>query len=232
MERPSFQHRVERTRNKHSRAVYRGNTIIIRLAGNLTKTEEREHIESLLKRMTRLVVEERKKVVIDPFRPLLNGGQSVTIRLATGKKIVFSLHPAAVTGARKTAKGWRIDIGPRIRSKALHRLLWATLASRELPRLRMLVKRINIETLRVPYRDVKLSFATTQWGSCSSRGDIMLNAALLFVPSAILKYVIIHELAHRVHPNHSRAYWATVEKAMPRYEAAYKLLKQYRLPQW
>ena len=78
-----IRHRVEYTRNKHSRAVCRGNTIIIRLARNLSKAEEREHIQSLLRRMTHLVLQEREKSSVDPFRHLLSGGQTQTVTLAT-----------------------------------------------------------------------------------------------------------------------------------------------------
>ena len=54
---------------------------------------------------------------------------------------------------------------------------------------------------------------------------------LLFAPPSILKYVIVHELAHRVHANHSDAYWRTVQRGMPTYKRAYKELQNYRLPQ-
>lgn len=227
----NFRHRVEYTRNKHSRAICRGNTIIIRLARNLSKTEEQEHIQSLLRRMTHLVLEERQKTVIDPFRHLLGGGQSVTLTLPTGKKYQFTLQPGNRTRARANLRGWSIDISPQIRRRALHRFLWSLLAAKESKRISALVHSINDATYRVPVRDVRLQFATTQWGSCSPRGVIMLNAALLLLPTNLLRYVIIHELAHRIHANHSDTYWKTVERAMPTYGKAYKQLQEYRLPQ-
>ena len=92
-----FKHRIEHTKNKHSRAVCKGNTIIIRLARNLSGTEEQEHIQSLLRRMTHLVLEEREKKMVDPFRHLLSGGQTQSITLATGKKYMFALVPSAST---------------------------------------------------------------------------------------------------------------------------------------
>ena len=67
--------------------------------------------------------------------------------------------------------------------------------------------------------------------SCSARGVIMLNTALLLLPPSLLKYVIIHELAHRIHANHSEAYWNEVERAMPGYMRQYRMLQNYRLPQ-
>lgn len=231
MESPRFRHRIEYTRNKHSRAICKGDTIIIRLARNLSKTEEQEHIQNLLRRMTHLVLQEREKTAVNPFRHLLQGGQSQHIALATGRKLHISLMPGSRTHAERTKQGWTIEISPQIRRRSLHRFLWSLLAASERDRIRTLVKSINAETLRVPVKDVKLKFATTQWGSCSPTGIIMLNAALLFLPPSLLKYVIVHELAHRIHPNHSAAYWREVERVLPTYRRAYRELQNYRLPQ-
>lgn len=230
MEPRRLRHRIEYTKNKHSRAICRGDTIIIRLARNLSKTEEQEHIKSLLRRMTHLVLEERQKTVVDPFRHLLEGGQSATVTLASGKKLKFSLTPGSRTKAVRTARGWNVEISPQIRRRALHRFLWSVLAASERARIEQLVHEINRETYRVSVRKVKLNFATTQWGSCSPKGVIMLNTALLFLPPSVLKYVIVHELAHRIHANHSDTYWNEVERALPGYKRAYRMLQNYRLP--
>lgn len=225
-------HRVIRTKNKHSRAIYQGDTIIIRLAGDLSQKEEKDHIESLLKRMGKIVAKERRKIVIDPFRPLLEGNQSLTLRLTSGKRYTFTLTPGKGTSARRTKTGWNITVSPQVRRRSLHRLLWKLLAEAELPRLEALTFRMNrTEKLRVSIREVRLQFASTQWGSCSSRGIIMLNAALLFVPPSITKYIIIHELCHRIVPNHSPQYWKHVERAMPHYKEVYARLQEFRLPQ-
>lgn len=231
MRKRTFRHRVERTRNKHSRAVCKGETIIIRLARNLSRTEEREHIQSLLRRMTHLVLEEHQKIAIDPFRHLLNGGHAHTVLLGSGRTINFSLRAGARTKAVKTRQGWQIDVSPHIRRAALHRFLWSLVAKSERTRITVLVHQINHETLRVPIREVKIRFATTQWGSCSPQGVIMLNTALLLLPPSLLHYVIIHELAHRNVANHSARYWAHVESVLPTYRRAYRQLQGYRLPQ-
>lgn len=225
-----IRHKVERTRNKHSRAICKGETIIIRLAKNLSKTEEQEHIQNLLRRMTHMVLEERQKTSIDPFRHLLNGGQSQTVTLASGKRITFTLTPGATTRATKTARGWTVTVSPQVRRKTLHRFLWNILSKSEKERLTNLVHQLNDELFGVRIREVKVSFATTQWGSCSTRGVIMLNTALLFTEPSILKYVIIHELAHRLHADHSKRYWNVVESVLPNYEKPYKALQNYRLP--
>jgi predicted metal-dependent hydrolase len=59
----------------------------------------------------------------------------------------------------------------------------------------------------------------TRWGSCSPRGTLSLNAAVLLRPPEELRYVIIHELCHLKHMNHSRRFWQLVERYEPDYQA-------------
>ena len=57
----------------------------------------------------------------------------------------------------------------------------------------------------------------TRWGSCSARGTISLNAKLLFLPPELVEHLILHELCHTRHLNHSKAYWACVAGFQPDY---------------
>jgi len=58
----------------------------------------------------------------------------------------------------------------------------------------------------------------TRWGSCSPRGTLSLNAAVMLRPPEQLRYVIIHELCHLKHMNHSRRFWQLVEHFEPDYQ--------------
>ncbi len=64
---------------------------------------------------------------------------------------------------------------------------------------------------------VQIRRQRTRWGSCSSTGAISLNACVLFLDAAVLRYLLIHELAHTRHMNHSRRFWALVEAHEPDY---------------
>jgi hypothetical protein len=69
------------------------------------------------------------------------------------------------------------------------------------------------------YSALKLRRQRTRWGSCSARGVITLNLALLFQPPDVLRYLMCHELAHTRHMNHSARFWRCVEQCEPRYRS-------------
>lgn len=73
--------------------------------------------------------------------------------------------------------------------------------------------------LGVPVPPLRLSSARTRWGSCSARGHIALNWRLVFMPPAVLDYVVAHELAHLKEMNHSPRFWAVVEGLCPDWRA-------------
>lgn len=66
-----------------------------------------------------------------------------------------------------------------------------------------------------PVRKVFIKHQKTRWGSCSNRGNINLNAKLIFLRQELRDYVIIHELCHLRHMNHSKNFWGEVQKYVP-----------------
>ncbi|MDO4741985.1 MAG: M48 family metallopeptidase [Candidatus Saccharibacteria bacterium] len=75
------------------------------------------------------------------------------------------------------------------------------------------------------YEKCRIMHANTRWGSCSSNKTISLNIGLMKLPEPLRDYVILHELAHLNHMDHSKAFWAEVEKHDKRYKEHEKRLK-------
>ncbi|MBR3164186.1 M48 family metallopeptidase [Candidatus Saccharibacteria bacterium] len=77
------------------------------------------------------------------------------------------------------------------------------------------------------YKNLRLSHANTRWGSRSSSGTISLNIGLMKLPEPLRDYVIIHELAHINHMDHSQAFWDEVALHDPSYKRHRKALKMF-----
>lgn len=74
----------------------------------------------------------------------------------------------------------------------------------------------------IKYRNNK-----SRWGSCSHDNTINLNLNLLKFPASVIEYVVIHELSHIKHKNHSKKFWDLVEVYCPEYKKCEKLLKSF-----
>lgn len=95
-------------------------------------------------------------------------------------------------------------------------------AARELPtRVERMAARMGVSYGRITIRSQK-----TLWGSCSEKGNLSFNCLLMKLPEEITDYVIVHELTHRRHMNHSRAFWQEVERVMPDYRERRRVLKE------
>lgn len=115
---------------------------------------------------------------------------------------------------------------PMSLQKAIKHLLSRVVAQDFLPQIVKRVDDLNDLHFRKEFNRVSLKYNHSNWGSCSSKGNINLSTRLLFAPRPVIDYVIVHELAHLVEANHSPRFWAEVKKAMPDYKEKERFLKQ------
>ena len=83
------------------------------------------------------------------------------------------------------------------------------------------------KTYGYSYEKCRLTHASTRWGSCSSNRTISLNIGLMNVPEKLRDYVILHELAHLNHMDHSKDFWAEVASHDKNYRIHEKKLKMF-----
>lgn len=71
----------------------------------------------------------------------------------------------------------------------------------------------------------RVTSAKTRFGSCSGRNGLCFSLFLMQYPPEAVEYVVVHELCHILHHDHSAAFWAAVERYLPDYRSRKKLLK-------
>ena len=118
------------------------------------------------------------------------------------------------------------DTRPNV-TRVIPKLLAKHFGARELPRVAERVHALNAAHFQRPVRQVKLSDTYSRWGSCSHKGNINLATRLLLAPQLVLDAVIVHELAHLVHADHSPRFWAEVARALPDYKVYDAWLKEH-----
>lgn len=82
------------------------------------------------------------------------------------------------------------------------------------------------EILDVTYGRITIREQKSRWGSCSRKGNLNFNWKLALMPEEIQDYVAVHELAHRLQMNHSRAFWEIVESILPDYRERREWLRK------
>ena len=72
---------------------------------------------------------------------------------------------------------------------------------------------------------IKIRRYSSRWGSCNSRGELSFNTLLMMLPIEVINYVVVHELCHLQHLNHSKEFWQLVAQYIPHYNQATQWVK-------
>ena len=124
-------------------------------------------------------------------------------------------------------RGGEDDAPARLR--ALRRWLQRSAVDRLPPMLARESAAVDLHPARVGVRGQR-----ARWGGCSPSGSVTLNRCLLFLPPELVRSVILHELAHLAHPNHSAAFWRELELLDPDARAHHAAITAARdnVPPW
>jgi predicted metal-dependent hydrolase len=164
--------------------------------------------------IARRLDEERERA----SRHALGLAQPGTVWLA-GERLVISRSSGRPGAARRGA--FLVVSGPdpvaaidRWYRREARRLIQAA-AEREAARLRLSYGRLSVRDQR------------TRWGSCSARGTLSFSWRLALAPPEVLEYVVVHELLHLREHNHSRAFWALLDRHRPGWRAQAGWLREH-----
>lgn len=100
-----------------------------------------------------------------------------------------------------------------------------TLADKALKEIPPIVSRFA-KQMGVTYGNITIRNQKTRWGSCSSKGNLNFNCYIMLFDIPEIEYLVVHELAHRKHMNHSKEFWAEVEKVLPDYKERMNVIRQ------
>jgi len=76
------------------------------------------------------------------------------------------------------------------------------------------------------YKNITIKECKTKWGSCDSKNNLMFSWKIMLFDLTVLDYLVVHELVHTIHKNHSKDFWASVGKILPNYRFLRRKLKQ------
>ena len=180
------------------------------------QTEARAFVERnrvwLEQQLQRLPARNLKPAAWQPGTLIWFRGEQVPLELRDPGHIAFACKIFKWSGDPAA------DLRPVVEKHLRH------LAAIELPpRVQACAAQHGLTVSRITVRNQK-----TRWGSCSRRGTISLNWRLIQTPDHVRDYIILHELAHLRHMNHSARFWAEVARLCPDYATAETWLKTHR----
>ena len=187
----------------------------------------RKKVDWIKKQQEKIKNAEGKHTVFDENTNFRTKKHKLIIRKTDGKEITASIsdgeikvfYPRHLAVAHKSVQFFIC----RVIEEALR-----IEAKQYIPaRLNELAVKYNFNYSKVFIKNIK-----SRWGSCSKKGNVNFSLHLMILPEELIDYVILHELAHTIEHNHSKNFWAVLDKIYGNAKTVDRKLKNYRIGIW
>lgn len=213
----------------NNRVSINKNGILIRISSYQNKNEQRQNIDKLLKWAKEKL--DGKPQLLDtlPQRHYTNGE---VLSVGDTEFVISVLYHDQNKSTAKIFKNNIVlqlakGLTKEVQDNASSYLVAKCIAKHYQPIISQRISELNERFFKQQVKSVRLKYATSFWGHCSHDGNIVISVRLMFAPKKVIDYVLVHELAHLIHHNHSAQFWKVVEQIMPDYMQAEKHLKEF-----
>lgn len=186
----------------------------------VTLTEAEAFLQRQTAWLRRNLIEVRRRKREQRYSPADYFTQPLTLSFFDKPfSVVYEWKPVSWTGARFAMEEQKLIFSGQVLDPIGIRDAFAQLILRTAQQeFSVMLARLS-EQCGIPCGKVSCRMQTRRWGSCSSNGNISLNAQLLFYPAECAEYVMVHELCHLLHMDHSPAFWEEVARFIPDWKA-------------
>ncbi|MES2683324.1 MAG: SprT family zinc-dependent metalloprotease [Pseudomonadota bacterium] len=219
---------VERTHAsaRHIRiSVNAAGEVLLTIPRRATKAEARAFLVSRIDWVQAQLFKQRQGARASSRAPRWDGSDKLMLR---GVELPLTWVPASVTRlqVRLTASSIEVFAPGSTRAEQLTRALKLALMREARLEAEHLLDH-EAHRLGLKWRTLRIADTRAQWGSCTRDGTVSLSWRLLLAPVEVFRYVVIHELCHLPHPDHSPRFWGLVARQMPDYPLHRDWLKQH-----
>src|SRR6185295_10717751 len=193
--------------------------LIVRAPRHYTKHQIGEFLNEKAKWIVEKLNESRKKIASKPVKNYLDGDEILFL----GDK--HKLRLESKNGTALFFDENNFYLSPKYQEIAPNAFeLWYKMNAKKIISRR--VSHYSQITKLIP-KNVKITSAKTNWGSCSGRNNLNFTWRLVMAPLDVIDYVVIHELVHIKHKDHSRNFWNKVAEYMPDFREKRNWLKEH-----
>ncbi len=222
-----FECRIRRSprRKTLSICVYPDNMVVVAAPEKLSQREIMSFVEKKSEWVRKRLTLNREKQEKLPARKFISGEKLLYL----GKEQILEVCERRNAGV--SCEGGRIIVSlrPEIpagsRTQFVRRELITWYANMALKKIEVRVTHY-MKIIGVSPSAVRIKSLRSRWGSCSTRGGVNFAWNIIMAPETVLDYLVIHELCHLVHLNHSEQYWKLVEKFLPDHRERRKWLRE------